>query len=113
MLTASIIRATMESVSTSETSVNFYQTTQRYNPEDSHLRIIYQLTCSFAVWTLILRAINGIMSGEMKVTEDVAVKTHIKAIPFCYTTDVQPVFRGTPVCRRGHLRVPRNFHLSL
>jgi hypothetical protein len=23
---------------TSETSVNFYQTTRRYNPEDSHLR---------------------------------------------------------------------------
>jgi hypothetical protein len=23
--------------STSDTSVNFYQTTQRYNPEDSHL----------------------------------------------------------------------------
>jgi hypothetical protein len=27
----------MEAASTSETSVNFYQTTQRYNPEDSHL----------------------------------------------------------------------------
>jgi hypothetical protein len=25
--------------STSETLVNFYQTTRRYNPEDSHLRI--------------------------------------------------------------------------
>jgi hypothetical protein len=28
----------MEAASTSETSVNFYQTTRRYNPEDSHLR---------------------------------------------------------------------------
>jgi hypothetical protein len=27
----------MEAVSTSETSVNFYQTTQRNIPEDSHL----------------------------------------------------------------------------
>jgi hypothetical protein len=27
----------MEAVSTSETSVNFYQTTRRYNPEDSYL----------------------------------------------------------------------------
>jgi hypothetical protein len=27
----------MEAASTSETLVNFYQTTQRYNPEDSHL----------------------------------------------------------------------------
>jgi hypothetical protein len=28
----------MEAVSTSETSVNFYQTTRRNNPEDSHPR---------------------------------------------------------------------------
>jgi hypothetical protein len=27
----------MEAASTSEMSVNFYQTTQYYNPEDSHL----------------------------------------------------------------------------
>jgi hypothetical protein len=27
----------MKAARTSETSVNFYQTTQRYNPEDSHL----------------------------------------------------------------------------
>jgi hypothetical protein len=27
----------MEAASTSETSVNFYQTTRRNNPEDSHL----------------------------------------------------------------------------
>jgi hypothetical protein len=27
----------MEAASTSETSVNFYQTTRRYNPEYSHL----------------------------------------------------------------------------
>jgi hypothetical protein len=29
----------MEAARTSETSVNFYQTTRRYNPEDSHLLI--------------------------------------------------------------------------
>jgi hypothetical protein len=28
----------MEAAMTSETMVNFYQTTQCYNPEDSHLR---------------------------------------------------------------------------
>jgi hypothetical protein len=28
----------MKAASTSETSVNFYETTRRYNPEDSHLR---------------------------------------------------------------------------
>jgi hypothetical protein len=27
----------MEAAKTSENSVNFYQTTRRYNPEDSHL----------------------------------------------------------------------------
>jgi hypothetical protein len=38
----SIIRAIiplmMETARTSETLVNFYQTTRRYNPEDGHLR---------------------------------------------------------------------------
>jgi hypothetical protein len=33
----SIIRAMMEAASTYETSVNFYQTVGRNNPEDSHL----------------------------------------------------------------------------
>jgi hypothetical protein len=28
----------MEAARTSETLVNFYQTTRRYNPQDSHLR---------------------------------------------------------------------------
>jgi hypothetical protein len=31
-------RPEMEAARTSETLVNFYQTTRRYNPEDSHLR---------------------------------------------------------------------------
>jgi hypothetical protein len=34
---APIIALMMEAASTSETSVNFYQTTRRNNPEDSHL----------------------------------------------------------------------------
>jgi hypothetical protein len=33
-----IIGLMMETARTSETLVNFYQTTRRYNPEDSHLR---------------------------------------------------------------------------
>jgi hypothetical protein len=37
VLTASIIRAMMEAARTSETLVNFYQTTRRYNPEESCL----------------------------------------------------------------------------
>jgi hypothetical protein len=32
-----LIALMMEATSTSETLVNFYQTTRRYNPEDSHL----------------------------------------------------------------------------
>jgi hypothetical protein len=32
-----LIALTMEAARTSETLVNFYQTTRRYNPEDSHL----------------------------------------------------------------------------
>jgi hypothetical protein len=45
VLAASIIRAIitlmMEAASTSETSVNFYQTTRHNNPEDSHLQALY------------------------------------------------------------------------
>jgi hypothetical protein len=37
-LTVSIIALIMKAASTSETSVNFYQTTRRSNTEDSHLR---------------------------------------------------------------------------
>jgi hypothetical protein len=33
-----LIALIMEAARTSETLVNFYQTTRRYNPEDSHLR---------------------------------------------------------------------------
>jgi hypothetical protein len=33
----SLIALMMEEASTSETLVNLYQTTRRYNPEDSHL----------------------------------------------------------------------------
>jgi hypothetical protein len=43
-LAASIIRAIlmmMEAARSSETLVNFYQTTQRYSPEDSHLHTFF------------------------------------------------------------------------
>jgi hypothetical protein len=42
VLAASIIRAMMEAGSTSETSANFYQTTQSYNREDSHLHACHR-----------------------------------------------------------------------
>jgi hypothetical protein len=41
VLTA-VIALMMEAARTSETLVNFYQTTRRYNPEDSHLRTHYR-----------------------------------------------------------------------
>jgi hypothetical protein len=37
VLAASIIALVMEAARTSETLVNVYQTTRRYNPDDSHL----------------------------------------------------------------------------
>jgi hypothetical protein len=39
MHTASIVGLIFEALSTSETSVNIYQRTQRNIPEDSHLRL--------------------------------------------------------------------------
>jgi hypothetical protein len=40
----------MEAASTSETSVNFYQTTQRNNQENSHLQILESLEVLFHDW---------------------------------------------------------------
>jgi hypothetical protein len=36
-----VVALMMEAATTSETSIGFYQTTRRYNPEDSHLHYIY------------------------------------------------------------------------
>jgi hypothetical protein len=36
-----LIALMMEAASTSETLVNFYHTTRRYNPEDSHLQLSF------------------------------------------------------------------------
>jgi hypothetical protein len=41
VLASSIIMAMMEAASTSETSVNFYHTTPRNNPEKSHLQLCF------------------------------------------------------------------------
>jgi hypothetical protein len=38
----------MEAAITSETSLNFYQTTRRYNPEDSHLHTRRRENLKFA-----------------------------------------------------------------
>jgi hypothetical protein len=47
VLTAAIIALMMEAARTSETLVNFYQTTRRYNPEDIHLRNIFVFNSEF------------------------------------------------------------------
>jgi hypothetical protein len=39
MAAMSLIALMMETAKTSEMLVNFYPTTQRYNPEDSHLSL--------------------------------------------------------------------------
>jgi GH25 family lysozyme M1 (1,4-beta-N-acetylmuramidase) len=47
----------MEAVSTSETSVNFYQTTQRTTTEDSHLQARFQV---FTAASMKMRAFRDI-----------------------------------------------------
>jgi hypothetical protein len=41
----------METARTSETLVNFYQTTWRYNPEDSHLGLFYSAYVSAQIFS--------------------------------------------------------------
>jgi hypothetical protein len=38
---STLVDLMMEAARASETLVNFYQTTRRYNPEDSHLLLFY------------------------------------------------------------------------
>jgi hypothetical protein len=40
-----VIALMMEAARTSETLANFYQTTRRYNPEDSHLQLNATFAC--------------------------------------------------------------------
>jgi hypothetical protein len=44
VLAASIIRAVMEAASTSETSVNFYQTAWYSKPGDNNLQLLWLLS---------------------------------------------------------------------
>jgi hypothetical protein len=49
----------MEAASTPETSVNFYQITRRYNPEDSHLQEEDSLCLPLMQETGVSRALNA------------------------------------------------------
>jgi hypothetical protein len=60
VLTASTIRALiitlmMEAIWTSETLVNLYHSTLRYNPEDSHIRIHRRDTFKSCMWKWFIR----------------------------------------------------------
>jgi hypothetical protein len=46
----------MDAARTSETSVTFYHTTRRNNPEDSHLQLIYPPPCMYRFPLFNLRA---------------------------------------------------------
>jgi hypothetical protein len=57
-----VVALMMEAASTCETSINFYQTTQRNNPEDSHLNSrrrenlrSHQFSICFVVYHLLLK----------------------------------------------------------
>jgi hypothetical protein len=50
----SLIALMMEAARTSETLINFYQTTRRYNPEDSHLPFIPCCSILKRIWNCIL-----------------------------------------------------------
>jgi hypothetical protein len=56
----------MEAARTSGTSVNFYQTTRRYNSEDSHLKLV-----TFQFYILMLTFLDLRREGEWFWTEDV------------------------------------------
>jgi hypothetical protein len=72
----------MEAAGISETSVNFYQTTRRHNPEDSHLAVRTSNT-AYGI-QLIEPLLPGIYMAGMK--------THMK------NSDLNPV---SPGCEAG------------
>jgi hypothetical protein len=58
-----LIALTMEAARTSETSVNVYQTTRRYNPEDSHLQkvLLVDSICRGFFLLVVLRSLRSIL----------------------------------------------------
>jgi hypothetical protein len=87
----------MEAARTSETLVNFYQTTRRYNPEDSHLRTHRRenlrsyliLTYFISVRDLFNDAVSisdyiasndGIIINELEISWKKAIVTQFKAV---------------------------------
>jgi hypothetical protein len=78
----------MEAARTSETLVNFYQTTRRYNPEDSHLRShrrenlkSYYLANGYHFYTV---SINCIFARDLPIV--VGLHTHRTCPSYCIRT---------------------------
>jgi hypothetical protein len=88
LLWSSIIRAIalmMEAARTSETLVNFYQTTQRYNPEDSHLHyvsIIMEFLLSEQICVAAVPWANEKNSSEMRTFPNVFIED--SELPSCF-----------------------------
>jgi hypothetical protein len=56
-----LIALMMEAARTSETLVNFYQTTRRYNPEDSHQRLCSMRCLKIRQAELAFIVVDGIL----------------------------------------------------
>jgi hypothetical protein len=87
-----LIALMMEAARTSETLVNFYQTTLRYNPEDSHLRAHRRENLKFYLYRTVQRKrtrtnihiSSGIRTHDPSVR---AVKTYAFSRPLIGTKE--------------------------
>jgi hypothetical protein len=65
----------MEAARTSGTLVNFYQTTRRYNPEDSHLRTYRRENLKSYLVIISLNSVNQLIFVMVKSCVFFAVRT--------------------------------------
>jgi hypothetical protein len=78
----SLIALMMEAASTSETLVNFYQTTRCYDPEDSHLHSCrHENLKSYLFWAVSLEIwVNHISNGTLKPEQEILIVPEVKMI---------------------------------
>jgi hypothetical protein len=97
VLTASIIALMMEAARTSETAVNFYQTTRRYNSEEAIFIMLPVLLYQCETWCLIPREKHTLRMFEIKWCEVGWATSVVRATHKPYITVSQPFwFRGPP-----------------
>jgi hypothetical protein len=65
----------MEAARTSETLINFYQATRRYNPEDSHLRTHRRDNLKSYLAIISLNSVNQLIFVMVKCCVFFAVRT--------------------------------------